>query len=220
MPPSLAREIRQALGQETDAERTSRLRTAYRHECILAATGTLTLGVARADDGLARRKGDRMHKAVELRPMLAKLRKQSLDLGVLGNVAVKGQYGAEFGRRFGHALLEALALVAERQLGAFAVAGAGNAIGQRAVVQNAGDQQAFVQPEIPWKAPCRGSTTSFCHGCCGILRARLLQSTIPPSLKTPVRTVGGFQQSRPFFMVDRLLHISDATRTHELAASH
>jgi hypothetical protein len=29
--------------------------------------------------------------------------------------------------------------------------------------------------------------------------------------------VGGFQQSRPFFMVDRFLHL---TRTHELAASH
>ena len=48
---------------------------------------------------------------------------------------------------FGDALLEALALVAEGEFGAFAVAGACDAIGDRAVVQYARDEQAFAGEE-------------------------------------------------------------------------
>ncbi len=59
---------------------------------------------------------------------LAELREQALDLRVVGDIAVERQPGAELGRDFGHALFEALALVAERQFGSFAVAGTGNAI--------------------------------------------------------------------------------------------
>ena len=68
---------------------------------------------------------------------------QGLDLRVVGDVAVEDERRAELGGEFGDALLEALALVAEGQLGAFAAAGPGDAVGDRAVRQHAGDEEAF-----------------------------------------------------------------------------
>ena len=64
-----------------------------------------------------------------------------LDLRVVADVAVEDQFRAEVGGEFGDAVLEALADVAEGELGALFVAGLGDAVGDRAVGQNAGDQQ-------------------------------------------------------------------------------
>ena len=66
-----------------------------------------------------------------------------VDLGVVGDVAVEDERRAEFGGELGDALLEALALVAEREFGAFAAAGPGDAVGDRAVGEHAGDQEAL-----------------------------------------------------------------------------
>jgi hypothetical protein len=96
-----------------------------------------------AGDGLARREADGVHEAVELRPGLAQVGEQAVDLRVVGHVAVEDQRRAELGGELGDAVLEALALVAEGQFGALAVAGAGDAVGDGAVGQHAGDQQAL-----------------------------------------------------------------------------
>ena len=47
---------------------------------------------------------------------------QRVDLGVAGDVAGKHQLAAELGSQFDHAVLDALALVAEGKLRAFAAA--------------------------------------------------------------------------------------------------
>ena len=93
----------------------------------------------------------------------------ALDLGVVGDVAVEHQLGAELGGEFGDALLEALALVAEGQLGAFAAAGAGDAVGDRAVVST---------PVIRRRLPARNPMVSpivewagFSHAALRIARA-------------------------------------------------
>ena len=55
----------------------------------------------------------------------------------------KTRVRAELGGEFGDPLLEALALVAEGELRAFAAAGPGDAVGDRAVRQDAGDEEAL-----------------------------------------------------------------------------
>ena len=100
-----------------------------------------------AGDRLARRERDRVHEPVEAIPGLAKLAEQPLDLRVVANVALEGELGAELGCVLGNAVFEALALVAERQLGALSPARPRDAVGNRAVVQHAGDQQALAGQE-------------------------------------------------------------------------
>src|SRR5207253_466558 len=68
-----------------------------------------------AGDGLARRKADAVHEAVELRPGGGQVLEQLVDLRVVADVAIEDQLRAELSREFGDALLEALANVAERE---------------------------------------------------------------------------------------------------------
>ena len=82
-----------------------------------------------------------------------------VDLGVVGDVAVEDQRRAELGGELGDALLEALALVAEGQLGAFAAAGPGDAVGDRAVRQHAGDEEALAGEKSH-------GTSAFARGRC------------------------------------------------------
>ena len=96
-----------------------------------------------AGNGFARGKTNGVHKAVKLAPGVAQALEHGVDLRVVGHVAVKDQGGVELGSKFSDAALEAFAHIAESQLGALFVAGLGNAIGDRAVGQNACDQQLF-----------------------------------------------------------------------------
>ena len=100
-----------------------------------------------AGDRFARREADGVHEAVELRPGVAELGEGALDLRVFGHVELEDQLGVELGGELGDALLEALALVAERQFSAFAAAGTRDAVGDGAVVQNAGDQKPLAGQE-------------------------------------------------------------------------
>jgi hypothetical protein len=59
------------------------------------------------------------------------------------DIAIEDQRRAEIGGKLGDAVLEALAHIAEGQFGALRMAGLGNAVGDRAVAQHAGDQQFF-----------------------------------------------------------------------------
>ena len=101
-----------------------------------------------ARDRLARGEADRMHEAVEaFRPGLLQAGEQGLDLLVAADVAVEDELRAELGGGLGDAILEALAHVAEGELGALPMAGTRDAIGDRAVVQNARDEQALAGEE-------------------------------------------------------------------------
>ena len=101
-----------------------------------------------AGDRFARREADGMHEAVEtLGPGGLEAFGQRGDLFVGADVAVEDQFRAEFGGVFRDALLEALTDIAEGEFGAFPVAGARDAVGDRAVVQNARDEQAFAGEE-------------------------------------------------------------------------
>ena len=76
-------------------------------------------------------------------PGLRQVGEELVDLRVVADVAIEDELRVEVGGEFGDAVLEALAHVAEGEFGAFAVAGPGDAVGDRAVVKHAGDQQAF-----------------------------------------------------------------------------
>jgi hypothetical protein len=88
-----------------------------------------------AGDRLARREADAVHEAVELRPGGREVGEQLFDLRVVAHVAVEDQLRAEVGGEFGDAVLEALADVAEGELGALRMAGLGDAVGDGAVRQ-------------------------------------------------------------------------------------
>ena len=81
----------------------------------------------------ARRKTNAVHKAVKGRPGGGQIGKQLVDLRVIAHVTVKYQAGTKVGGKFGDALFETLADVAESQFGALGVAGLGNAVGDGAV---------------------------------------------------------------------------------------
>ena len=73
------------------------------------------------------------------RTRLAEVAEHRFDLVVPCDVAIERQPGVEFLGEITRAFLEALADVAEGQLRAFAAAGAGNAIGDRAVGEHSSD---------------------------------------------------------------------------------
>ena len=98
-----------------------------------------------ARNRLARRKADGVHKAVKPAPGRAQIGEQALNLRVIGHVAIKHQLAAELGGELGDAPLELLAHVAESQLGPLRAAGAGNAVGNGAVGQNAGHEQLLAR---------------------------------------------------------------------------
>ena len=100
-----------------------------------------------AGNRFARGKTDAVHEAVELGPYLRQVGEQLLDLGIVADIAVEHQAGAEVCGKFGDAVLEALAHVAEGQLGALLMTGLGNTVGNRAVGEHAGNQQFLAGQE-------------------------------------------------------------------------
>ena len=96
-----------------------------------------------AGNRFARRKADRMNETVEAVPALLERGEEGVDLRVVGDVAGEHQVAAELVGELGDAVLEALADIGERQLGAFALAGLRDAVGNRTVRQQAGQQDTF-----------------------------------------------------------------------------
>src|SRR5690606_23916302 len=91
--------------------------------------------------GLARGERDRVHQDVEASfPVLAELFEQRRDLGIVGDVERERRTAAQPGRDLVDARLQLLVLVGEGELGAFAVHGLGNAVGDRTRAGDAGDQ--------------------------------------------------------------------------------
>ncbi|SOZ98030.1 ABC transporter, periplasmic substrate-binding protein (fragment) [Cupriavidus taiwanensis] len=93
-----------------------------------------------AGNRFTRREADRMHQAVKLFPALAQRGKGGGNLLVAADVAFENQVAAEFLGKVADPVLEPFADVGEGQFGAFALARRGNAIGDRAVRKQAGDQ--------------------------------------------------------------------------------
>ena len=80
-----------------------------------------------------------MNKAVKLGPVGGQISKQFVNLGVVTHIAVKDQGGVKVCRKFCNAVFKAFANIAKSQLGALFVARFGDAVGDRAVRQHAGD---------------------------------------------------------------------------------
>ena len=82
-----------------------------------------------------------MHEAVKAAPAFLQGIDNRFNLIVLGDVHFKADIAAEFIGKFRDAIAEALAHVREGELGAFTMTGAGDAVRNRAVGQNARDQK-------------------------------------------------------------------------------
>jgi hypothetical protein len=88
-------------------------------------------------------KGDRVDEEVEPAPARLDLGEDGVDAGEIGHVAMAGDDRAEFGRKRLDALLESVALVGQRKLGALRGAGLRDAPGNGAVVCHAQDEPAL-----------------------------------------------------------------------------
>ena len=97
--------------------------------------------------GFARGEGNRMHDAVKVTPFAFECCKQGVNLLILGHVAGQHRNLAEVGGKFFDAFADVFTLIGERQLRAFPARGLGDAVGNRAVGQQAGDQDFLVLQE-------------------------------------------------------------------------
>ena len=115
--------------------------------CAIAKLSRVSPSRNSPGERLARREADRVHDDVEAVPVLAELGEQVLDLRVAGDVARQHDVRAERVRGFVDAILELVVDVRERKLGAFAMHRVGDAPGDRAVIEHAGDQRALAVQE-------------------------------------------------------------------------
>src|SRR5262249_57925993 len=83
------------------------------------------------------------HHAVEAVPGLREPGEERVDLRVVRDVAGEHKLAAELARHLGDALLEAVVLVRERKLGALAPRCLGDPVRDRAVGEQAGDENAL-----------------------------------------------------------------------------
>ena len=110
---------------------------------------------------------------------------QLVDLRVVAHVAIEDQLGVEVRGEFGDAVLEALADVAEGQFGALRVAGLGDAVGDRAVRQHAGDQE-FLAGEKAHESLPREKSVQNCR-MRGLLLCAGLSMLAAPRSGPPMR---------------------------------
>lgn len=96
-----------------------------------------------ASNRLARRKGNRMHKAIDLGPVLRQGRKTLLDLAVFGDIERETQGAAKFSRHLAHTLFEPFILKGKGQLGPLSMTGLRNAIGNGAVGEQPRNQDTL-----------------------------------------------------------------------------
>ena len=96
-----------------------------------------------AREGFFGGEGDGVDEAVEAVPRFAEVGKQRVDFAVALHVAAEHQIRAEFGGHFAHALFEFVHHIGEGQLRALFAAGAGDAVGDGAFGNHAGDEDFF-----------------------------------------------------------------------------
>ena len=94
-----------------------------------------------AGQRFARRIADGMNQDIELIPVSAELLEQPVDLLVLGDVQRQHDIGAERGAHLLHACLELVALIGQREFRALAAHRLGDAVCDRALTGQAGDQR-------------------------------------------------------------------------------
>ena len=107
------------------------------------------------DERFARRERDRVHEAVETIPVLAQLLEQSRDLLVATHVTAEDDLAAELGRQFADAFLDAFTLEREGELSTFAMAGACDAVCDRAAAEHARDEYFPVLQKSHGVVPAR-----------------------------------------------------------------
>ena len=100
-----------------------------------------------AGDRFTRRKTNGVDEAVEAVPAFLQRGEERFDLRVVGDVAWEDQIAAEFRCELGDAVLETFADIRERQFCAFALASLRNAVCDRTVRQQAGQQDSFTSEE-------------------------------------------------------------------------
>jgi len=84
-----------------------------------------------------------MHQPVQAIPVLPERGKQAVDLGVVLDVEREHERAAEVRGHLRHALLETFVLVRECEFRALTVHRLRDTVGDRAVAQQAGDEDAF-----------------------------------------------------------------------------
>ena len=92
----------------------------------------------------ARREGDGMNQSIQSIPVVAQILEQLCDLRVIGDIARQHWCAAKILSEIRDAVLEFLALIGKRQCRAFTVRRARDAVGYRAIRQQAGDEDFFV----------------------------------------------------------------------------
>ena len=81
-----------------------------------------------------------MHETVQTTPALLQLAHHVGDLIVFGDVHFKADVAAEFFGKLNDTVVEAFADISKGELSTFAMAGSGDAVGDRTVRQHARDQ--------------------------------------------------------------------------------
>jgi hypothetical protein len=97
---------------------------------------------------------------VERRPLGADARERRVDLGVDADIHRQHELRAEFARELGHALLDALVLVAERELGPLAGHGLRDAVRDGTIGREPHDQGLLACQEPPAFPPAEASVSS------------------------------------------------------------
>ena len=103
-----------------------------------------------------------MDEKIELAPMAGHVGENGVQAGRIGNVAMAGDEGAEFGRQRLDAFPERLALIGQRDFGAVVDASLGDAVGDRPIVGDAQDEAALTGHEALSTRHNAVSATCFC----------------------------------------------------------
>src|SRR5437667_219228 len=94
----------------------------------------------------------------------AQLGEERRDLGVARDVTGEDQRASELRGHLRDAVLEAFVLVGERELGALAPGGSGDAVGNRAIGEQARDQHALAREETHLVFRLSGARSRDCSG--------------------------------------------------------
>ena len=88
--------------------------------------------------------GNRVNKAVKSIPVFAQIDEQLIDIIIAADVALKNQFAAKSLGHILHTAVYPFTLIGESEFRTFAVHGLCDTVGDRAVADHAGNQNAFV----------------------------------------------------------------------------